>query len=226
MRQKNFYQQNIFRGTLVAAALFMSLAANSQQFVIARKDDTRPDARRQIMGDAKRVALVPSSFKVTRYNGFNQIDWAVFGNDLSNRVSIEYSLNGVDFIAAGPVSSTNGAYTFKHYLADPRAVLYRVRIEGPAGRTYTSESLLLDGDKISPIALNTNMIRGNMVNVNAQLPVEKVVIRSADGTVVFEKSINGAKDFIPLAIPSLNKGVYFITFTGKQWISTDKLFVE
>ena len=73
--------------------------------------------------------------------------------------------------------------------------------------------------------IHKNIISGNIVNATAQFPVERVTITSAEGFQQFAKDINGLKDFIPIAIPSLNRGVYFITFYGNGWKTTERIVI-
>ena len=69
------------------------------------------------------------------------------------------------------------------------------------------------------------MITGNIVNVNAYFPIERVTVVSAEGLGVVAKDINGAEEFMKINIPTLNKGWYMMTFYGNGWKSTSKFMV-
>ncbi|HKZ68121.1 MAG TPA: hypothetical protein VJ111_17255 [Chitinophagaceae bacterium] len=192
---------------------------HAQQNIIVNKDNTRPETSQQF-----NPAYIPS-FVVTKHNGYNEIQWSALGNDAIHKFIIEYSFDGVDFLSAGQVLSNNGIYHHKHYIREARPLLYRVRIEDPAGKLNYSEAVFLEGIDIPPVQLYTTNVKGNVVNANAQLPVERVIIVSGNGVQMFAKDINGLRDFIPIAIPSLHRGLYFITFYGNGWKSTSKFLV-
>ena len=78
---------------------------------------------------------------------------------------------------------------------------------------------------VSPITIYPTIITGNTVNVNTSLAVERIVIYSGNGVQVFAKEMNGQRDFIPLVIPSLGKGIYWMTFYGNGWKTTSKFII-
>jgi len=199
-------------------------SSHAQQNIIINKDNTRPETREQI--NPERFASLQSSpLTVTKHNGYNEISWSSLSNDATNNFIVEYSFDGVNFSGSGPITSSNGAYNYKHYTPDTRPILYRLRIEDPSGKRYYSNSIMLDGKAIAAVQLYTNIVKGNMINATAQFPVEKVIISSSDGTALFTKDINGQRDFIPIAIPALARGIYIISFYGKGWQSSDKFII-
>ena len=206
---------------LLAGFLFiLSSPLYAQQHIIVNKDNTRPETGSQA------ISAFVTSLETTRHNGYNEIQWFAVEKDASHKFFIEYSLDGINFLSAGQVLSNTGIYNHKHYIRDARPLFYRVRIEGSAGKSTYSNPIFIDGIGIAPVQIYTTMIQGNIVNANAQLPVEKVTIVSVNGTQVFTKDINGSKDFIPIAIPSLGRGFYFITFYGNGWKSTSRFFYQ
>ena len=195
---------------------FTSLYA--QQDIIINKDNTRPETMRQLN------STYVSSLMIARHNGYNEIRWSTPGETTAPKLFIEYSFDGINFLSAGQVLSTDGNYNYKHYIMDTRPLLYRIRI-GTIGENLSySKPVLLDGIDIPPVQIYTTIVKGNTVNARAQFPVEKVTIVSGDGLQVFTKDINGSRDFIPIVIPSLNRGLYFITFYGNDWKSTSRFF--
>lgn len=207
----------LFTGLLF---FMFSTRLDAQQHIIINKDNTRPET------GMKTISAFVTSLETTRHNGYNEIQWFALERDASHKFFIEYSFDGANFLSAGQVLSNTGAYTHKHYIRDTRPLLYRVRIEAPAGKSTYSNPIFIDGIGIAPVQIYTTVIQGNMVNANAQFPVEKVTIVSVNGMQVFTKDINGSKDFIPIAIPSLGRGFYFITFYGNGWKSTSQFFYQ
>jgi hypothetical protein len=64
-----------------------------------------------------------------------------------------------------------------------------------------------------------------MVNINASFPVESAKITALDGSQVFQKNIGGVSGYIPIAIPTVGKGMYFMTFYGNGWQATEKILI-
>jgi hypothetical protein len=79
--------------------------------------------------------------------------------------------------------------------------------------------------EISPVEVYPTAVTGNVINVNAAWPIERVNIVSSGGSQVFAKDLNGQMHFVPVAIPSLSRGMYWITFYGSGWQSTSKFLV-
>jgi hypothetical protein len=84
---------------------------------------------------------------------------------------------------------------------------------------------MLDGVEVSPVKIYPTIVTGSELNATSGFPVERVAIVSNDGQQVFAKDLNGVRDFIPLALPTLNKGLYFITFYGNGWKTTSRFMV-
>jgi len=208
----------------ITAITLDTAASHAQQNIIINKDNTRPETREQL-DFSKFASLQSSPLVVTKHNGYNEISWSSLSNDATNSFIAEYSFDGINFSCSGPLTSSNGNYSYKHYTLDTRPILYRLRIENPLGKRYYSNSLLLDGKGIAPVQLYTNVVKGNMINATALFPVEKVIISSADGIQLFTKDINGQRDFIPIAIPALGRGIYLISFYGNGWQSTSKFVI-
>ena len=193
---------------------------HAQQEIIINKDNTRPETNRQL-----NPAHI-SSFITTKHNGYNEIQWSAMERDVSHKFFVEYSFDGIDFMSAGQVISNTGTYNHKHYITDTRPLLYRIRIDAPGAKPDYSNAIFLDGVGIPPVQVYTNVVKGDIVNARAQFPVERVTIVSGDGQQVFAKDVNGSRDFIPIAIPALKEGLYFITFYGNNWKSTSQFFYQ
>ena len=207
----------------IAGCLVSALCINNsyaQQFVIADKNNTRPEVNKQFSSPA-----MVSTFTVKKFNALNEITWTAFREQDTRQFIVEFSYDGIDFSSAGEVLSSTGVYTFKHQTLDPRPVLYRIRVEELNGKFSYSSLILLDGIDIPVVKVYPTVVKGNAVNADAAFPVERVAILSTDGRQVFAKDLNGARGFIPLTIPPLNKGMYFITFFGNGWKTTSKILV-
>lgn len=207
---------------VIMAALVMilfSMPSEAQQHIISKKDNTRPETTRQYN------SFNLASFSVIQNNGYNEIQWQAPENVNSSRFFIEYSFDGVNFIQGEEVLNNNGLYNYRHYIRDTRPLLYRVRTENSTGSWAHSGAIMPKDVTISPVQLQKNVIEGNVINITAQFPVERLTIVSGSGYEVYAKDVNGLRDFIPVAIPSLDRGVYFINFFGNGWKSTSRFVV-
>jgi hypothetical protein len=195
--------------------------AFSQQYVIADKDNTHPELILQM----SRPAFI-TGLNVQRVNDYIEVSWMALREQDVRKYIIEYSVNGIDYQTAGEVIANNGIYTFKHHLLDNRPSLYRIRMEQLNGKLSYSGSAVLDGIDISPVQIYPTIIQGNMINVNAYWPVERINIFSGSGQEVFAKDVNGQRDYMMIVIPSLPKGMYWMNFYGQGWKTTGKFIVQ
>jgi hypothetical protein len=213
------------RGMALVAGLglIMSVSVNTlnaQQHIIANKDNTRPE-----MDKITGPAITVSNFSASENPGFNEISWNATGDQTVRNYTLEYSVNSTDYQTAGEAYPSNGSYRLKHNTNERGPLMYRVKTTQVNGRTTYSAPFFLDSPERSPVRINSNLITGNMINLNAAWPVERAQVISGDGNVVFQKELNGQRDFIPMAVPSLAKGMYFVAFYGNGWKSTEKIVV-
>lgn len=209
---------------LLAGCFITTLCIQSsfaQQNIIANKDNTRPETTRQNSSPA-----IIKSFKAEKFNGYNEISWTAVSEQGTRKFIVEYSADDINFLTAGQVLSTDGKYTLKHYTQDTRPFIYRVKIEELTGKFSYSPEILLEGTEIPPVRIYPTIVTGSVINANAGLPVERVTITGADGQQQFAKELDGVRDFIPIVIPSLGKGIYFITFYGNGWKSTSRFLIS
>jgi hypothetical protein len=207
---------------LVIAGFILSAFGNhlgAQHHVINKKDVTRPETSRQFN------SFNLSSFSAIQENGYNEIRWTAPAKDADKKIVIEYSFDGIDFISGPEILPNDGMFTYKHQLQDTRPILYRLRTEDITGAVSFSGAFLPKGITISPVQVQSNIVTGNVINATAQFPVERVTVVSADGAQLLSKDMNGLRDFIPVAIPSLKQGIYFITFYGSGWKSTSRFII-
>jgi len=194
---------------------------NGQQYIVNRKDVTRAETSRQYNSFNLR------SVAAMEQNIFNEGQRPSTMEQANKKIVIEYSFDGVNFLQGPQILSAEAAMTYRHALQDTKPILYRLRTETGTGAISYSGAFLPKGFTISPVQIQNNIVSGNVINVTAQFPVEKVLVVSGDGVQVFSRDINGLRDFIPLAIPSsLKSGIYFITFYGNGWNRTSRFRID
>ena len=220
--------EKLISATITKSALLILLfctlcfiKANSQQYIVADKDNTHPEQK-----TAEAKAAFITQLVAERANGYNQIAWKAVREEDVRKYIIEYSINGTDYLSAGEVVRGNGAYIFKHHWMDNSPVIYRIRSQQLNDRFFHSESIILNGDRISPVKIYPTVVEGNMINIDSYWPIEKINVYASNGAQVFSKDINGQKDYISLLLPSLSKGMYWMAFQGRVWKTTEKFIVQ
>lgn len=215
---------SILKSSLVIVAGFAFLSGNiqAQQNVIAEKDNTRPEITRNYSLPARNTSVTASRLS----NGYNDIQWSSQVQQDTRRFVVEYTTDGINYQSAGEVQvSAQGAYQLRHSTFESSPMLYRIRAEELNGKSTTTQQVLLDGVENSAVKIYPTVITGNVVNVNAQFPVERIIVLSESGQQVYTQDVNGRSDYMAINIPSLGKGIYFMTFYGRGWKSTSKFII-
>jgi len=205
--------------TLAAFSIVMN-SAYSQQNIIDKKDDTRPEISAQQSEPAK-----IHQFSAVKMIGYNEIKWRAADEEDTRKFIIEYSSDGINFQSAGEVTPITGIYTLKHHTQDARTFLYRIRMEKKDGRFFSTGSFLLGGVDARPVKIYPTIVEGNTVSLQMYLPVHRVSIISPDGRQVMAKDLGGLAGNTQIAIPVLSKGQYLVTFYGNGWQSTEKFMI-
>jgi len=205
---------------LVAGFSALMNSACSQQNIIADKDNTRPETKERLMTPAK-----ITSFAASRGNGYNDIQWMASYEEDTRRFIVEYSKDGVNFQTAGEAMPLTGNYSLKHHIFSDGPLIYRIRMEKKDGKYFNSSPFLLEGIDIPPVKIYPTAVEGNLVNVNAVFPVQRINISSTDGRQVYAQDMGGVSGYSRITIPPLNKGMYLLTCYGNGWTSTSKIVV-
>lgn len=212
--------------TLPRLALFFIMAITcsgvaAQQWVVDKKDQTRPNPN-----NTNTVSGF-SNFNAEPFNGYNQVSWTATTDSRASKYVIEYSVDGISYQSAGELvpSVNNSTYQLKHYTNSAEPLLYRIRTVTANGQASYSKNFAVDGIPVAPLRLYPNTITTNTLNVNSNWAIRRLGIFSLDGNQVFAKDLNGQRDYIPVAIPSLAKGMYLVNFIGDGWTYTEKILV-
>ncbi len=200
----------------------ISLSGFGQYNIIADKDNTHPEYDR---GTARTAYIL--NFVVTPGNNSNEITWNGTQEQETRKYIIEYSNNGRDFLTAGEMMVTPGKpYMLRHYFNNEKPLLYRIRTEHLNGKYFYSNALPVIVAGISPIELHPTIVTGNVINLNAAIPVEKVILLTGSGEQVYSQALNGRSDYISFAIPQVSRGMYYAVFYGKGWKTTEKIIIQ
>ena len=204
--------------TIIASTFAIDI--NGQQNIIADKDNTHPEKTQQQYSVA-RVFLLSA----IQMNGYNEIRWSATAEEETRRYIVEYSPDGINYQSAGEVTPFKGTYLLKHQTLDPRAFLYRIRIEKKDGRFVNTSSVFMEGATVSPVLLYPTIVEGNTINLRMELPVERIAVISSDGKEIFSKQMGGQTGTTQIVIPSISRGNYFMLINGVNWKITEKFVV-
>jgi len=205
---------------LVAGFSTLMNSARSQQNIIVDKDNTRPETNARVMTPAK-----ITTFAASRGNGYNDIQWTALYEKDTRRFIVEYSKDGITFQTAGEAMPLTGDYSLKHYILGDESLIYRIRVEKKDGRYFNSNAFLLDGIDIPPVKIYPTAVEGNLVNVDAVFPVQRINITSTDGRQVYAQDMGGVSGYSRVTIPPLSKGMYLLSCYGNGWQFTSKIIV-
>ena len=195
-------------------------SASGQQNIIADKDNTHPETKAGLMTPAR-----ITSFAAGRANGYNDIHWTALYEEDTRRFIVEYSKDGINFQTAGEAIAINGNYALKHYLFGAEPLIYRIRIEKKDGKFYSTDPFFLDGIDAPPVKVYPTAVEGNVVNIDAVFPVERITVFSTDGRQVYAQDMGGVMGYNRVTLPVLNKGMYLLTCNGNGWKYTSKIIV-
>jgi hypothetical protein len=206
---------------LLCAAIFWSAAVSGQQHVIADKNKTRPEVENHF-----RNPVGIARFTAVRNNGYNEIRWSAIAENDVRKYIVEFTEDGVNYQAGAEVMSNKGVYEVKHETFSMLPMLYRLRIEELNGKFQYSANILLEGDNLSPVIIYPTIVTGNVVNIDAGFPVERITVVNGSGQQVYTQEVGGRTDYMRITIPQLAKGMYWMSFNGQGWRSTEKFIVD
>ena len=209
------------RYILCAAVFTWSLAVSGQQHVIADKNKTRPEVENTF-----RNPVGIAGFTAIRNNGYNEIRWTAIAENDVRKYVVEYTEDGYNYLSGGEVLSNKGTYEVRHQTFSMLPMLYRLRIEELSGKFQYSANILLEGDNISPVIIYPTIVTGNVVNVDAGFPIERIAVINGSGQQVYAQEVGGRTDYMRITIPALSKGMYWMCFNGQGWKSTEKFIVD
>jgi len=204
----------------VAGLSALMNSAFGQQNIIVDKDNTHPEIQAGMMTPAR-----VTSFDASRGNGYNDIHWTTLYEQDTRRFIVEYSRDGINFQTAGEAMAVNGNYALRHYIFGTEPLIYRIRVEKKDGRFFNTAPFLLDGSDIPPVKIYPTTIVGNLINVDAIFPIERINIYSTDGRQVYAQDLGGISGYSRVTIPALSKGMYLLTCYGDGWKYTSKIIV-
>lgn len=183
---------------------------------------------------SKLVEAVPTpvtllSFSGNVFTGYNELKWTVAAERDIQRYIVEYSSNARDYQSAGELiarNNDNGRYSFQHQFFNTGETFYRLKVIEADGRFTYSPIISLGKANGSDIKVYPNIVTAGFVNVISSRSIERLELLSADGRPVWTKDAGGQSGYQSLSLPAVAKGMYYLRITGKDWVNTQKLFLQ
>jgi hypothetical protein len=163
-------------------------------------------------------------------NGYNELKWITESEENMDKYIIEYSTDGINYSTAGEVVSANNAsrsiYLYRHITINTTNVYYRLKMSELNGTHKYSPVITIGPDNKTGVKIYPTSITNGLVNIISWQPVERVVITNTTGVQLFSKEMNGATGYFKIPIPALQKGLYIIRVSGKDFQQTEKVVVQ
>jgi len=179
------------------------------------------------------TSVVPVSFTrltATGYQGYNQLNWLTATESNTAVYYIEYSTDGRNFNRIGQVTATNlssgSDYLFRHDVQSTANVFYRIAIQDFDGALHYSDIVRLVGNGIGGVEVYPNVVLNGTFNIVLYEPVNNITLVNGRGTIVYTRNMRGMTGNIPINLPQLTKGVYFLRVNGKEFIHNEKLVIQ
>jgi glucose/arabinose dehydrogenase len=184
---------------------------------------------------SKLVEAVPTpvtllSFSGTVFTGRNELKWTVADERDIQKYIIEYSSNARDYQSAGEIIARNvddgGRYSFQHLFLNTSETFYRLKIMEAGGRFTYSPIISLGKANGNDIKVYPNIVTSGSVNIISSRPIDRLELIGSDGRRVLARDAGGQSGYLSLPLPAIAKGMYYLRIAGKDWFTTEKLFIQ
>lgn len=170
------------------------------------------------------------NFSGTPANDYNDLKWVTESEQNMDRYLIEYSHDGNTYQVAGEVVSGNYAerhtYQFRHQAGNAPLTYYRLMMREPDGTFNYSPVVSISAEPTGETKIYPTAITNGIVNIISPQPVERVVVTNLCGMQVFTREMNGTSGYFNLTLPTLQKGMYIISLSGRDFRKTGKIFIQ
>ncbi|HSN62465.1 MAG TPA: T9SS type A sorting domain-containing protein, partial [Ferruginibacter sp.] len=179
------------------------------------------------------TSLVPvtlTQFKAKSYNGYNQLNWISATETNTNKYHIEYSIDGIQFIRVGQVAatrnSTGSQYNYRHNILPAQNMYYRLAIEDADGSISYSAIVRLSDDNDKPVKVYPTVTSNGTIQVDLKRHAKNIQLINSNGSLVYQKNMQGLLGIIPINLPALPKGVYVIMIYGNDFSVKEKIILQ
>lgn len=170
------------------------------------------------------------SFSGVPMSGYNELKWITESEENMDKYVVEYSADGVTYSSIGEVLSVNDAnrkiYTYRHSTLNTTTVYYRLKMSELNGTYEYSAVISIGADTGKGVKIYPTAVTNGLVNIISSQPVERVSITNTTGLQLLSKEMNGASGYFNVPLPVLQKGIYIIRVSGKDFQKTEKIVIQ
>lgn len=162
--------------------------------------------------------------------GYNELSWTTATEQTVEKFVIEYSSNGNEFSSAGAVNASNnisGAkYSFRHYTITEGKIFYRLYIIDADGTGNYSAVISINNAIATDVKIYPTIITAGRLDINSGKRIDRVQLFTVAGKPVLTKEMNGASGYFSIVLPALQKGMYIIRLTGRNFQKNQKIIIQ
>lgn len=163
-------------------------------------------------------------------SGYNELKWITESEENMDKYILQYSTDGITYSIVGELSSANDPnrkiYTYRHNTVNTKTVYYRLKMTELGGTYEYSPVISIGADTKTGIKIYPTSITNGLVNIISWQPVERVSITNTTGIQLLSKEMNGASGYFNVTLPALQKGIYIIRVSGKDFQKTEKIVIQ
>jgi glucose/arabinose dehydrogenase len=202
---------------------------NGELFALSRGTSAGAGALFRINSNLFPAPVTLVSFTVRNISSYNELHWSTAYEQNADKYVIEYSTDGSNYAIAGEVTAMNSLsgynYTYRHAIADTRKIFYRLKMRDLDGSSRYS-SVITIGGKNSGVTIYPTIVQNNMLELNANVPVESLRVFDTGGKEMYGSNLNGRQGYFSIQLPTMAKGMYFVTIQSKDYNKTEKIIVQ
>lgn len=175
------------------------------------------------------VPLNLVNFNAVKRGNFNEIKWQTSSEINTSHFLVEYSFDNRSFSEAGSQAASGNTtgtnYTFHHFLQNRQTVFYRLKMVDRNGEQKYSPILRLGG-KAAELQVYPSIVTGNTITL--ELPAKGIMaeLLDASGKKLKQFDLRQYEGVNLLQLPVLQKGIYFMRFTGAAVHESRKIVVQ
>jgi hypothetical protein len=171
------------------------------------------------------------SFTGKDFSDYQELTWNTADEAGIQRFVVEASADGRTFDNIGEVAATNNegfnTYTYRNQLTTREVWFYRILVLYKNGEIAYSSHIRLGSSKAFEIKVYpTVLTSGAQLNINSNMEVDRIDVVSTGGQMMFSKLLNGQQGYLPIGLPSLPRGMYFVKITTHGSGQTEKIIIQ
>lgn len=161
---------------------------------------------------------------------YNELRWVTAYEANADKYIVEYSTDGINFLAAGEIAATNNAtgsnYTFRHINAGTTKLFYRLQMRDRDGTFRYSSVITLGGNNIVSVRVYPTILNNNKLEITSNINLDQLKVFDVQGKQFSAVNLGGRQGYFSVQLPNLSKGIYFVKIEGKDYSNTERVVVQ